>query len=71
MTVISRFWMCSIGRVISGEPRPTRTAVPAGRTALMPSKTARGDPLASTNALTSSPAVAMSTSRGSITRVAP
>ena len=63
--------MCSIGSVISGLPRPTSTAVPAGRTALMPSKTARAEPLASTNALTSNPAVATSVSAGSMTRVAP
>jgi hypothetical protein len=30
VTVISRFWICSIGRVISEDPRPTRTAGAGG-----------------------------------------
>lgn len=63
--------MCSTGSTISELPRPTRTAAPAGPTALMPSETARGAPLASMKASTGTMSEVTSTETGSTTSVAP
>ena len=67
----SRSCSIGIGIVSSLAPMPVSTRVPPGRTAAMPARIALGAPEASMNASTSRPSVAMSSSRGSIARVAP